>query len=80
MIQLYSGTGTTHSESGLTGGLTYQFKVRAVNIFGEGTFSSTISVVAGQVPDAPSSLNAVYDNSNIKVTWAAPTDNNYAID
>ena len=44
----------TYTATGLTGGTTYQFKVRAINIFGNGAFSSILSVVAAQAPAQPS--------------------------
>lgn len=39
--------GTSYTATGLTGGLTYQFQVRGINIYGSGPFSSVYSFVAG---------------------------------
>jgi hypothetical protein len=53
----------------------YYFKVRAINEFGEGPWSSAIRVVTASVPvqlAAPSSL--VHDGINVKTTWAATSD------
>jgi hypothetical protein len=52
-VTLNTAPATTYTATGLTGGKTYQFRVAGINIFGEGSFSSILSVVAAQVPDAP---------------------------
>jgi len=55
--QLVSGlTSLSYTASSLTPGLTYQFKVQARNLYGFSEFSSTVSILAAQIPDAPTLL------------------------
>lgn len=42
-----------YQATGLTGGVTYLYKVRAKNLHGEGAYSSEVAALAAQVPDAP---------------------------
>lgn len=44
---------TYHTETTLTPGETYRFKVSAVNFVGEGEISDSISVIAADLPEAP---------------------------
>ena len=37
----------TYTELGLTGGITYSFKIRGINKYGQGAFSSVVAIVAG---------------------------------
>ena len=49
----YSPSSTSVSytlTSGITSGHSYQFRVRAKNVFGWGSFSSSTSIVSGAVP------------------------------
>ena len=43
----------TYIATQLTPGLTYSFKVQARNILGLSDYSSVISILAAQIPDAP---------------------------
>jgi hypothetical protein len=71
-----------YTKTGLTGGTTYQFRVYAVNKYGNGATSLTTSIKAGQAPAVPSPpttsvpTNSVY----LEIAWTAPTANNFAID
>lgn len=42
---------TSYTVSGLTGGASYKFQVRARNIYGYGSFSSLLTIVPSDVPD-----------------------------
>ena len=58
-LQGLSPTSTATSflrTSGITGGLTYRFRVRARNKYGYGSFSDVISVVTALAPTAPSTV------------------------
>lgn len=62
--------------TGVSEGGSYQFKVRAKNIHGYGSFSSVATLVASSKPDAPSTVTTAYDsNGDVVVTWVAPDDN-----
>lgn len=49
-IELINSLVTSYTVSGLTGGATYLFMVRASNIYGFGAFSSELSVIPSDVP------------------------------
>jgi len=70
---------TTKTQTGLTEGETYQFRISATNTYGTGsTPSSTLSYTATTVTNAPAISAIVVDGSFMKITWAAPTDLNGA--
>ena len=62
----------------LTPGVTYSFKVTARNTVGSSDYSSIISILAAQIPDAPTQLanNAVITSAyQIGLSWSAPSFN-----
>ena len=74
-----SATGTTATVSGLTNGITYYFRVAAVNAVREGLVSneaSAIPVPRGSTiisaPSAPTGLTAKAGDSQVSLRWAAP--------
>lgn len=73
------GTSTTASTTvtGLTNGLSYDFRVSAVNAIGTGLASSTATATpALSVPTAPQSLSATNSESGQStLTWSAPLSN-----
>jgi hypothetical protein len=50
-IELINSLVTSYTVTGLTGGATYMFMVRASNIYGYGAFSNVLSVVPSDIPD-----------------------------
>ena len=70
-------TGLNFTCTGLTNGLFYYFKVRAVNIVGAGAFSNEASATPSNsaVPSPPQSLTTVPGNAKIVLNWAPPADN-----
>ena len=78
----------TFSVSALTRGLTYQFRVSAVNSKGAGPASSTVSVlIPAAAPDAPTTLAVTtITKSGAALSWKAPVSNggsaitNYAVE
>jgi titin len=69
-------TGTTGAViSGLTNGTTYAFRVRAVNAAGEGSNTATVSALPAAVPSAPTSLGTLVGDSQVSITWSAPSSN-----
>jgi hypothetical protein len=60
--------------TGLTNGVSYDFRVKAVNSIGTGTASSTTTATPATptVPGAPTSLSAVAANTQANLSWTAP--------
>ncbi len=70
-------TGTTFSDTNVTAGATYMYRVQAQNLAGLSPFSSTVTVavtVPLVAPAAPTNLAAdVSSGTQIVLTWTAPT-------
>jgi hypothetical protein len=62
-------------KTGLTGGVTYKFKVRAKNKYGEGPFTATVSVQTSQAPDKPAEPVLEVVGGYVKISWTEPTAN-----
>src|SRR5216684_4089922 len=68
--------GTTFTDSTVSNGTTYFYKVAAVNSVGPGPLSNEASATpAPTVPSAPQNLVAVAGNSGVALSWAAPASN-----
>ncbi|NQW59786.1 fibronectin type III domain-containing protein, partial [bacterium] len=62
--------------TGLTNGTIYTFKVAAVNLAGTGSAGTSTAYTPRTVPNAPTSVRAVPDNTTgIDVSWTAPAIN-----
>ena len=67
----HGGTETGYGDTGLDGGTTRHYRVRAVNDAGSGEWSAVVS--ATTVPDAPENVSATASGtSRIDVSWTAP--------
>ena len=74
------GTAPSATVTGLMNGLSYRFKVRALNSVGAGAASAaSSSVTPARAPDAPTSLNATVSDQSVVLIWAAPASNGAAI-
>src|SRR5690606_34246218 len=72
--------GTTFTDTGLTAGTYYRYRVAATNQAGTGpTSSASHSTRAITTPDAPGKPNGERrDNSTLTWSWAAPNSDGYA--
>lgn len=67
-------TATTFSDSGLTNGATYFYRVTAVNEVGEGPYSNEASVTPQSAPSAPLDLRASpAKGKGVALSWTEPT-------
>lgn len=74
-------TALTYTKTGVTSGDSYQFKVRAKNIWGWGAYSSALTIVAAHAPDTMSTVTTAIDatTGGVTITWAEPASNGGAI-
>ncbi len=74
---------TSYSDTGLTPGTAYTYRIRAENSVGDAEWSNEASETTDAVPDAVSDLTATKDGTNgareIDLAWTAPADNGAAI-
>ncbi len=67
-------TTTTYSATGLTNGTTYYFVVKAKNSIGLSLASNEVSALPATVPGSPTLKSAVAGNTQVTLTWTAPTN------
>lgn len=76
--QVASGvTSTSHTQTGLSEGTSYMFKVRARNSVGYSTYSSPFTIVAATKPDVPTSFlrnESSTTKTQVAFSWDAPSD------
>lgn len=72
-----TSTSTSTTVTGLTNGLSYDFRVKAVNAIGTSTASGTATKTPGPpiAPDPPTSVTAEGGNTQATITFTAPVDN-----
>jgi fibronectin type 3 domain-containing protein len=75
-----TGNVTTFMDMGVTPGVTYYYRVSAVNIVGEGPLSNEAFATPPAVPSEPLNLTAIAGNGYIVLSWDEPaSDNGYPI-
>lgn len=67
--------------SSIIGGTNYQFRVRAKNYWGWGSYSATVTIKASTVPDQMAAAVTSIDSTTggVKIEWTAPNSNSDAI-
>lgn len=71
-LLLEVGNVTSHTDTGLTNGVTYFYQVGAVNLAGESARSNETNATPVTVPSAARSLTARSGNGQITLDWRAP--------
>ena len=73
-------TGLTHTDTSLTNGQAYFYKIQAHNSLGWSTDSTIVSATAADVPDQVTGLTSTaVAGSSVDLAWTAPSDNSNAI-
>jgi len=69
----FTTSGTSHTETGLTNGLTYYYVVSATNIVGESADSSEVNAMPSlpPPPSAPAGIGATAGNATVALNWTA---------
>jgi fibronectin type 3 domain-containing protein len=71
--------GTTYTDTGLTNGRTYYYRVAASTLdAGPGPLSEEVQAVPRAVPSAPQDLQVSSSDSTIVLTWSHPADDGAA--
>jgi hypothetical protein len=73
-VLVWSGSGSSHIETGLTNGVTYDYIVSASNDIGWGPNSSSASLIPQGAPSTPIGLNATPSNDRVSLNWTTPAD------
>ena len=79
-VASHPAASTQYQDTGLTNGVTYDYRINATNALGTSAWSNVAGAKAGNVPDAPPGLSATtISSTEIDVQWLVPSDNGYAI-
>ncbi|MBM3910324.1 MAG: hypothetical protein FJ356_01590, partial [Thaumarchaeota archaeon] len=78
--QIFNGAALTYSDTGLTNGQTYYYRVFATNAVGDSSVSSTANAKAGDTPSVPTNISGTgQSDTSIFVTWDASNGNGYDV-
>lgn len=67
------GNLTTYNDTNVSPGVTYYYRVSAVNMVGEGPLSNQASATPPTVPSAPLNLSASAGDGFVNLTWDVPS-------
>ena len=65
--------------TGLTPGEDYQFKYRASNIYGWGSFSAISTIPASKEPNTPSAPSTLISGTSVGISWSLPDNQGASI-
>ena len=71
-------TSTSHTQTGLSAGNSYKFRVRARNGVGQSTYSSSFAIIAAQKPDEPTTFirdEVSTTKTQVSFSWSGPVEN-----
>ena len=68
------GNVLAYGDGGLTNGVTYYYRVSALNAFREGPLSAEVSATPVTVPSEPRNLQATAGDAVVMLTWQPPLD------
>ena len=69
-----SGAQLTFTDSNLTNGQVYFYRLGAVNLAGESPFSNETNITPGAAPSAPTSFTGSFGNQSAMLDWSPPAD------
>jgi hypothetical protein len=72
-------TSAEYLATGLTFGVTYEFKVKSRNSYGYSEFSDVLSLLCAFKPDPPLTITTTNANELVTVAWDEPINNGYDI-
>jgi len=64
-----------YTDMGLSNGITYYYKISAVNRLDEGHLSTEVNATPATIPSVPQCLQALTGNRQITLSWQAPSSN-----
>lgn len=73
------GLVTEYTVTGLTNGLPYSSKIRAVNLEGSGAYTTPTVQTPFTTPDTPTEISATSGDTSIALSWTAPSSNGSSI-
>jgi predicted phage tail protein len=74
-VNISSSTLSSNTSSGLTKGVAYLFRVRALNRAGFSPYTSTLNITAATAPSAPQAFSALATTAlAISISWSVPAD------
>lgn len=64
---------SSYTVTGLTTGLTYNFRVESRNSIGYSTYSNIVTAMAAIVPTAPAAPSTAMDINDVIIDWSSPS-------
>jgi hypothetical protein len=71
-------TSTSYSKTGLTAGTNYKFRLTAINVYGLGVVSNTVTFEPLGVPSQQDPVTTTVSATNVKIEWTDPLSINGA--
>lgn len=78
-VDLIQTTSTTYTVNAVTGGTTYNFRVRQSNIYGDGAYSTVTTQAAIDVPAVMDIPTTSISSTTVKIMWTAPDSHSSSI-